>query len=133
MLSPLDRIFHYNNSQITGVIYGMRMSESDKNLVREILLRKSEDRFKDSQNDMYLFDIVAFDASFDDSRHAVAIKPTEIYDCGNAIDRSNSNFLSKFTSWEKGEASYMLLQKKVGEHPESYWINKGISPCRIMG
>lgn len=112
MLSPLDRIFHYDNSQIAGVIYGMRMSESNKNLVREILLRKSEDRFKDDQNDMYLFDIVAFEASFDDSRHAVAIKPTEIYDCGNAIDRFNPNFLSKFTSWEKGEALHIRSTEK---------------------
>lgn len=32
-LLPIDRIFHYDSSQIAGVIFGMRMSQSNKDLV----------------------------------------------------------------------------------------------------
>ena len=112
ILSPLDRIFHYDNSQIAGVIYGMRMSESNKNLVREILLRKSEERFMNSQNDVFLFDIVAFDAHFDDTQHTINTSPSEIFDCGRAISRDNPQFSKKFASWEKGEALHIQTTER---------------------
>lgn len=106
-LLPIDRIFHYSNHQIAGVIYGMRMSEENKKLIREILLRKSKERYVESQHDVFLFNIVSFDASFDDEKHTISIEPVEIFDCGEAIDKSNSHFSNKFASWEKGEALHM--------------------------
>ena len=112
ILFPIDRLFHYNNSQIAGVIYGMRMSESDKRLVREILLRKSKERYMESQDDTYLFNIVAFDAHFDDTQHSISIEPSEIFDCGKAIDKSSEHFSNKFASWEKGEAFHIHTTEK---------------------
>lgn len=113
-LLPIDRTFHYDNSQIAGVIYGMRMSESNKKLIREILLRKSQERYMDSKHDTYLFNIVSFDANFDDERHTISIEPVEIFDCGKAVDSSSPHFLSKFTSWEKGEALHIHSAEKGG-------------------
>lgn len=107
VLSPINRIFHYDNSQIAGVIYGMRMSESNKRLVREILLRKSEDRYRDSENDKFLFDIVSFESQFDDNQHNISIEPSEIFDCGKPIDISNPEFHKKYSSWKKGEALHL--------------------------
>ncbi|HGW6106101.1 TPA: DUF2971 domain-containing protein [Citrobacter werkmanii] len=111
-LLPIDRIFHYNNYQIAGVIYGMRMSEENKKLIREILLRKSKERYLESQHDVFLFNIVSFDASFDDEKHTIAIEPVEIFDCGEAIGKSNPHFPNKFTSWEKGEALHIRSTEK---------------------
>lgn len=111
-LSSIDRIFHYDNSQIAGVIYGMRMSEQNKSIVKEILLRKSKERYMDTKNEKYLFDIVSFDASFSDDQHTIFIEPSEIFDCGKVINSSNPSFNTKYNSWENGEALHILPTEK---------------------
>lgn len=111
-ISSINRIFHYDNSQIAGVIYGIRMSESNKKLVREVLLKKSRERHLDSSNEKYLFDIVSFESKFDDNQHNISIKPSEIFDCGSAISSSNPAFISKLSSWEKGEAIHIRPTEK---------------------
>ncbi|NDO80210.1 hypothetical protein CJP72_05285 [Citrobacter sp. NCU1] len=107
LLSPIDRIFHYDNSQIAGVIFGMRMSESNKKIIREILLKKSIERYMDSRSDRFLFDIVSFESQFDDKQHAILINPSEIFNCGKSIKKSDPEFASKFTSWSHGEALHI--------------------------
>lgn len=119
-LSSIDRIFHYDNSQIAGVIYGMRMSEKNKSIVKEILLRKSKERYMDTKNEKYLFDIVSFDTRFNDDQHTISIEPLEIFDCGKVLNKSNPSFNTKYNSWEDGEALHI--------HP----TDKGISSQRVI-
>ncbi|HIG8799644.1 TPA: DUF2971 domain-containing protein [Raoultella terrigena] len=119
-LSSIDRIFHYDNSQIAGVIYGMRMSEKNKRIIKEILLRKSKERYMDTKNEKYLFDIVSFDARFNDDQHTISIEPSEIFDCGKVINNSNPSFNNKYTSWKNGEALHI------------YPTDKGMSSLKVV-
>ncbi|WP_165905717.1 DUF2971 domain-containing protein [Raoultella sp. BIGb0138] len=112
ILSPIDKIFHYDNSQIAGVIYGMRMSEQNKNIIKEILLRKSKERYMDTKSEKYLFNIVSFDASFNDDQHTISIEPTEIFDCGDVINFSNPSFNTKYNFWKNGEALHITPTDK---------------------
>lgn len=111
-LSPIDRIFHYDSNQIAGVIYGMRMTEDNKKIIREILLRKSKERYIRSEGNRILFNIISFEAKFDDNQHSISITPSEIFDCGEAIKAISSEFTEKFTSWSNGEALYFQHTEK---------------------
>lgn len=106
-LSSIDRIFHYDSSQIAGVIYGMRMTEDNKKLIRDILLRKSSERSISPRDDAYLFDIATFEAHFDDNKHNISIIPTEIFADGRVIDKSDPKFDEKLVSWTSGEALHI--------------------------
>ncbi|MFX2608984.1 DUF2971 domain-containing protein [Enterobacter mori] len=111
-LSPLARIFHYDNSQLAGVIYGSRMSDSDKKIIREILLRKSYERHMKRDGDTYIINIVAFEASFNEEQHIISNIPVEIFECGKIIDKTSPDFCEKLSSWEKGEAHLVQYGEK---------------------
>lgn len=111
-LPATDRIFHYDNSQIAGVIFGMRMSESSKATIRNILLKKSKERTMGKGIDKYLFNIVTFESNFNDDSHSINIQPSELFDDGNIIRASEPEFCEKFTSWTSGEALHIQYTEK---------------------
>lgn len=71
-----ERLFHYQPSQLAGIIYGARMETSDKNRIKELLKERNEWRFYLDNEKVIEFSFVEYDAVLSPNQREVVIKPT---------------------------------------------------------
>lgn len=102
--SKHERLFHYDASQLVGIVLGYKMSKVDKQRIREIILEKIKKRyeFASGKDVRRFFDFVLFDAELSPLKRSVEIAPKEIYDGSKFLLPGDETFKKRFEEWEQG-------------------------------
>jgi hypothetical protein len=86
-----ERLFHYQPSQLVGIIYGAKMEATEKNRIKELLKeRRDWQVYHDNENTIE-FSFIEFDAVLSSNQREVEIKPTGLLSY-NTILTSDQNF-----------------------------------------
>lgn len=110
-LSPQERLFHYQPSQLVGIILGARMEESQKMRIREIIREHMERIACRAQDYTAIFDFVLFQAKLSDTRREVVVIPEEIYGLGVTWDNNHNEFSARLNRWKEGWATVIRGNK----------------------
>lgn len=114
-LTRQERLFHYEPSQLVGIIYGARMAPSDKERIREILKeRENRDRYVGEYKRIE-FRFVEFEAKLSGHQRKLEIEPCSLFVAGQPIKAGDNNFERLYKEWKEG----------VG------WVREGNKSSRI--
>lgn len=105
-MSPNQRLFHYNFGQLVGIIFGMRMSDSRREQLTEILCMKSEQHAMSSFKPKWIPDIILHEAGFD-SNNSMGYRPTCAISHGRIIERHSEDFNIIYKKWEEDKCLYI--------------------------
>jgi Protein of unknown function (DUF2971) len=96
-----ERLFHYEPSQLVGIIYGARMTDDDRNRVREIL--KERKKWADRTNDYKrtVFNFIEFQAKLSVNQRSVEIDPISIISY-KSIPTTDTDFERLYAEWKEG-------------------------------
>jgi hypothetical protein len=96
-----ERLFHYEPSQLAGIIYGARMIEQEKNRVREIL--KERDNWIDNTSNYkrITFRFIEFEAKLSTNQRNVEVLPISIMG-PIPIRPSDTDFERLYAEWKEG-------------------------------
>jgi len=100
--SHQERLFHFEPSQLVGIILGARIDKSSKLRISEII---KEYQYKLAQHQNYkrtIFDFVIFQSYLSSNRREMKIIPETIFSFSNSIDRKNPEFEAKLSQWNDG-------------------------------
>lgn len=96
-----ERLFHYEPSQLVGIIYGARMTDGEKNRVRQLLKERENwiNRTVNYKRISFLF--LEFEAKLSMNQRKVEIEPLNIISY-MPIAPTDSNFERLYTEWKEG-------------------------------
>ena len=102
--SSYERLFHYESTQLVGIILGAKMQESEKNRIREIVKDKVDGwyDFDVSKGEKRIFSFVLFEAELSLKKRNIDIFPKEIYTGTGVILDEDSEFKKAYEEWKKG-------------------------------
>lgn len=100
-LSPIERLFHYEPSQLAGIIFGSKTPETSKSKIMEIIRNKINESAY-AKYERVIFDFVVFNATLSNTSREIRVEADKILTLTQEIDSSSSEFQSKYTSWQDG-------------------------------
>lgn len=86
-----ERLFHYQPSQLVGIIYGAKMLETEKNRIKELLKERRDWQVYYNNENIIEFSFIEYDAVLSSNQREVEIKPTGLLSY-NTIPASDPNF-----------------------------------------
>ncbi|MBP1618251.1 MAG: hypothetical protein H6Q14_2078 [Bacteroidetes bacterium] len=86
-----ERLFHYQPSQLVGIIYGAKMLEPEKNRIKELLKERRDWRVYHDNENIIEFSFIEYDAVLSSNQREVEIMPTGLLSY-NTIPTSDPNF-----------------------------------------
>lgn len=101
-----QRLFHYDFNQITGIIFGARMSPNDETTLKTIINAKLKKRYSDisaSQEKKYIFDFVFQKAKICTSSRNLKIVDLELNSMGTPISPGNDYYNLRMEKWRNFE------------------------------
>lgn len=101
--SQQERLFHYQPTQLVGVILGALMKEEQKKRFREIAVNRME-YIAQSCDNSAVFDFVLFEAKLPDDRREIIIEAEEIFTLANTLKKHDKNFERHLNEWKEGWA-----------------------------
>lgn len=106
ILKPYKRLFHYDFSQVVGVIFGARIPESEKEALKHILTEKlkKESLNAGSAENKILFDFMFQQANLSSDSRKVIINNIGAMCAGGYVSASDKQFARVFSEWKKGGA-----------------------------
>jgi len=96
-----ERLFHYEPSQLVGIIYGARMELPEKNRIREILRERREWDIDFTKQKRIEFNFVEFEAKLSTKQRSVEVMPTGII-TWQRIGVNDKNFERLYKEWQEG-------------------------------
>lgn len=102
-LTPHQRLFHYDPTQLVGIVLGAKMSHNQKNRIREIVAEKVDRWFYiNHDRDWILDNFVLFEERLSESNREVQIVPIEIYGHTKVLVATDNEFQKHLDEWENG-------------------------------
>lgn len=101
--TKFQRLFHYDFSQVVGIIFGARMSESEKLEIKEIINYKIEKKFRDlgcGSKKAYIFDFLYQQAEICSSSREVKIIDQELIVMGSTIEIGTEYYQRQLRAWK---------------------------------
>ncbi len=100
-----ERLFHYQPTQLVGIITGPLMREEYKRQIYDIV------RDRINRHDYItdgviteVFDFVFFEAGLEDSDRHIEVTPKKILSLSQAINEGDTGFEEKYQEWQDGWA-----------------------------
>lgn len=99
-----ERLFHYDSTQLVGIILGAKMEESDKERIRSIIKYKVSKWYDSNTKDSKrcISNFVLFQAVLSQKQRNLEIIPIEIFGAGIPCDCEHPEFAGKYDSWKDG-------------------------------
>lgn len=100
-----ERLFHYQPTQLVGIITGPLMQEEYKQQIYEIVRDRinRRDYIVDGVK-TEVFDFVFFEASLEDNDRHIKVAPAKILSLSQEISRGDTGFEGKYQEWQDGWA-----------------------------
>jgi hypothetical protein len=97
-----ERLLHYEPTQLVGIIFGARISESNKSRLIEIIKERVDRIAKSADYDRIIFDFMVFEAALANNARELKIHPTAIYGLSKTLNKNEQDFSRRYNDWEKG-------------------------------
>ncbi|MEX8520309.1 MAG: DUF2971 domain-containing protein [Leptothrix sp. (in: b-proteobacteria)] len=100
--TSFQRLFHYDFTQVVGIIFGSRMSPSEKENIRSIINQKIVSQVEASHNSSdkkYIFDFLYQQAEMNSSR-SITINDLEIISMGTELKPGSSHYKDRIEKWK---------------------------------
>ncbi|CAI8788924.1 DUF2971 domain-containing protein [Pseudomonas sp. IT-P171] len=104
--SHLQRLFYYDFGQVTGIIFGARMPDNEKKIIREIINLKISQHFKNlgtQRQKTYIFDFLFQQAKICASSREIKILDLDLNCMGTTIQPGNDYYNRQLAKWKKFE------------------------------
>jgi hypothetical protein len=99
--SQQERLFHYEPSQLAGIIYGARLDDAKKERLREIIKERQSWQSNLPPYKHIVFNFIEFEAKLSNKQRDVEIVPISILQ-KNAIMPNDPNFNRLYEEWAAG-------------------------------
>ncbi|MCQ9048846.1 DUF2971 domain-containing protein [Vibrio parahaemolyticus] len=99
-----QRLFHYDFSQVVGIIFGARMREHEKLAIKEIIDAKLEKRFRDlggKPTKTHVFDFLYQQAEICSSSRVVRIIDQELISMGTHLKVGTEYYQRQLKAWKE--------------------------------
>lgn len=112
-----ERLLYYEPTQLVGIIFGSRMTDTNKQRLRDIIKERQIRIMKSSYN-RTIFNFVVFQAKLSFVSREVIIEPIEIYDLARSYNKDDKEFRQFYKNWFLGKGlcidgnSYSSVQIK---------------------
>lgn len=101
-----QRLFHYDTSQLVGIIFGSRLCANDRNRIREIIDEKQKSFF------------AYFQSSLSSKERKLVLDPIEIRFASSGVSRNDPSFNKLYRLWIKEHGldnGNVYLPKIIGD------------------
>ena len=104
-LTKQERLFHFQPSQLVGIVLGPHMKSEFKERIFEIA-RDKMNRLDiiASKTKTEIFDFVIFEAKLPDNLRDIIVEPVQILTPIGAKNKEDKDFAKMFTAWKDGWA-----------------------------
>ena len=109
-LSLQQRLFHYESTQLVGIVLGTKMPQSQKRRIKEIISDKVNRWYTQTAEEKIISKFVLFEENLSEINREVIIEPMEIYDGGKPIDKSHKDFSRFYEEWKDGHALHFKVK-----------------------
>ena len=100
-----ERLFHYQPTQLVGIITGPLMREEYRQQIYEIIRdRVSRHSYTGDGVKTEVFDFVFFEAELEDDDRHIEVTPTKILSLSQETNKSDNGFDEKYQEWLDGWA-----------------------------
>lgn len=99
--SKQERLFHYEPSQLVGIIYGALMPEIERKRLKEILEERKEYSHRFVEYERIVFKFVEFEAKLSSTQRRIDINPLSIMSTMDILP-DDPNFARLYKEWEDG-------------------------------
>lgn len=103
-LSEHQRLFHYDSTQLTGIVLGAKMPQPQRNRIKEIIAEKVDHWYSNITEERIISDFVLFEERLMETNRTVEVIPQEIYSASQIIKSDDLAFDKIFKAWQDGEA-----------------------------
>ncbi len=103
-LTNFQRLFHYDFSQVVGIIFGARMKEHEKLAIKEIInikLMKQLHALGGKSATAHIFDFLYQQAEICSSSRAVRIHDQELISMGDRLDVGSEYYERQLKAWKE--------------------------------
>ncbi len=102
--TPQQRLFHYDATQLVGIVLGTKMSQTQHNRIKEIVAEKVERWYLPTTGKRIISNFVLFEETLSETNREVIIEPKEIYTGTSVVTKKQPNFTQLYDEWQKGYA-----------------------------
>ena len=102
--SEYQRLFHYDSTQLVGIVLGAKMPESQKRRIKEIISDKIEGWYKGTEGEKIISDFIIFEERLTENNRSIEIEPIEIRSGVQVYDKTHIDFEKRYSKWNEGEA-----------------------------
>lgn len=99
--SPQERLFHFEPTQLVGIIFGARMSQKNKDRIYEILVERQERISRSVDYRRVIFDFLIFESMLSTNQREIEIIPHRILQLSQCIDTTDSKFEQRYKEWSE--------------------------------
>lgn len=111
-----ERLFHYQPTQLVGIITGPLMREEYKQQIYEIIRdRVSRHSYTGDGVKTEVFDFVFFEAELENNDRHIEVTPTKILSLSQETNRGDNGFDEKYRDWLDGWAMVFEGAKALRE------------------
>ena len=100
-LSSHQRLFHYDPSQLVGIILGAKMPSEQREQIQEIVKQKVAMLKSESKGDKQSSDFAIFKARLSTDTIKIDIEPVEVYTSGEVFNKTQNEFEQLFDNWKR--------------------------------
>ena len=100
-ISSHQRLFHYDPSQLVGIILGAKMPSEQREQIQEIVKQKVAMLKSESRDDKQSSDFAIFKARLSTDTIKIDIEPVEVYTSGEVFNKTQNEFERLFDNWKR--------------------------------
>ena len=97
-----QRLFHYDSSQLVGVVFGSRLEKNDKKRIKEIIDEKIDFRLVSESTNKRFFKFVYFQTKLSSKERKLELEPLEINSLSTHVKKTDAAFDREYEEWKKG-------------------------------
>lgn len=100
--TPQERLFHFEPTQLVGIIFGARMSQKNKNRIYEILAERQNRISRSVNYKRVIFDFLLFESTLSTHQREIEIIPHRILQLSECIEGTDPKFDQRYKQWSEG-------------------------------
>ena len=101
-LTQHERLFHFEPTQLVGIIFGAKMSKKNKDRLIETLLDLKNKISRSQDHERIMFEFAIFQARLSNNKREIQIDLENMISIDQLIDFTHNNFASCYERWQEG-------------------------------
>lgn len=99
-----QRLFHYESTQLVGIVLGARTSKEQRQRIEQIVAEKVDRWYVNSDGERIISNFVLFEEHLSEANRNVEVLPYKIYGGVKPIEKKDKDFDRLYNNWKEGWA-----------------------------